>query len=109
MRDLEMTPGPEPVPDPILLVRINESYWLLQGEAHLNALLAKSAPYPTPVRCLSFDSVIELRMALIRLAEAAGETIEPPALADLWGIHPAIVERLKRDQEFQLVAPEELG
>ena len=76
----------------ILLGQVANAYWLLEGEEHLDALLSGKAPYPTPVRCLRFSSSIHIQ-ALMPEGQQAGH---------LWGVHPAIIERLKRRDELMV-------
>ncbi|MGR3780002.1 MAG: hypothetical protein ACU0DT_01910 [Albimonas sp.] len=90
MRDLASLP-PRDEPEGILLARVEGRFWLLAGEAHLDALLANRPGYPTPVRCLRFGSDLGLRRFL------ADQGAEPEAL---WSIHPAIVARLVRHDEL---------
>ncbi|SFH79818.1 hypothetical protein [Albimonas pacifica] len=90
MRDLASIP-PEGEPGAIVLARVEGRFWLLAGEAHLDALLANRPGYPTPVRCLRFEGDSDMRRFL-HARGAAGEA--------LWGIHPAIVARLERNDEL---------
>ena len=76
--------------DRILLVQVREAYWLLEGEHHLNAMLSGLEPFPTPVRCVRFETEIELNLFL-----PEGQT-----LMSLWGINPAIITRLKENNEL---------
>ncbi|MEL6478804.1 MAG: hypothetical protein AAFR17_15850 [Pseudomonadota bacterium] len=81
--------------DRIILVAVKESYWLLEGEPHLNAMLSDMAPFPKPVRCVQFDSEFDLNLFL-----PDGQN-----LMGLWGINPAIVERLKKKNELVVIDP----
>lgn len=82
----------------ILLARIGNACWLIEGEAHLDALLTSTDGYPTPVRCLSLSSMDALDALL-------PEGLETGAL---WAIHPAIVARLERDGQLKVTTlPEE--
>lgn len=74
----------------IVLVQVKNSYWLLEGEEHIDALLSGLRPYPKPVRCLAFDSEFELNLYL-----GDGQS-----LMNLWGINPLIVERLRKNNEM---------
>ncbi|MEC9431550.1 MAG: hypothetical protein VYD87_01470 [Pseudomonadota bacterium] len=83
--------GPENV---IVLARVpGGGCWMLEGEAHLDALLSNSAPYPLPVRCIDFASEAALSRAL-----AGG-----PPLSGLWRIHPAILRRLVRADQLAVI------
>lgn len=82
----------------ILLARIGDACWLIDGEAHLDAMLTTTDGYPTPVRCLTLPSMDALDALL-------PEGLETGAL---WAIHPAIVARLERDGQLVVSAlPEE--
>lgn len=94
MRDHDHNPPEEPA-DFILLAQVGRAWWLLEGEAHLNALLSNLAPYPKPVRCLRFETELDLRMAM-------PEGLSPTAL---WSIHPGIVDRLIRNDELLMLDP----
>lgn len=81
--------------DRIVLVAIKQSYWLLEGEPYLNAMLSDSEPFPKPVHCVQFDSEFDLNLFL-----PDGQSV-----MNLWGINPAIVERLKRKNELVVIDP----
>ncbi|XDA99858.1 hypothetical protein AB1M95_08150 [Sulfitobacter sp. LCG007] len=71
----------------ILLARIGEQVWLIEGEAHLSAMLTTTDGFPTPVHCITPASV-----------DALGALLpEGTELGDLWAIHPAIAARLESD------------
>jgi len=73
--------------DTIILVGYEDSYWLLRGEKYLSAMLSAEDYYPTPVTYIEYDSMFELTMDL-----------EEGVLLDaLWGIHPGIIGRLRRE------------
>lgn len=83
----------------IVLIRAEGSCWLIEGERHMNAMLSNLEDFPRPVRCINFESRIEI---LAFLPDDAG-------LDELWAINPEIVARLERDgdlQEMTVVAPE---
>ncbi|WP_095587979.1 hypothetical protein [Actibacterium ureilyticum] len=76
---------------PITLISIErKSYYLYDGEEHIDQLLLADGDFPTPVRCVHFESVIALRLML-------GEDIN---LTSYWGIHPQIVDRLRADDQL---------
>ena len=81
--------------DRILLVAVKESYWLLEGEPHLNAMLSGLEPFPKPVRCLRFESEFDLNLFL-----PDGQSV-----MTLWGINPAIIQRLKEKNELMVIDP----
>lgn len=73
---------------PIVLIGAEESYWLLSGEEYLSAMLSAEEFYPTPVIYFEYDSMYELNMDLE----------EGVLLNSLWGIHPGIIGRLRREE-----------
>lgn len=79
--------------DRIVLAQVNEAYWMLEGEPYLNAMLSGLDPVPKPVRCLQFRTVFDLGLFL-----PVGQS-----LASLWGINPAIVDRLRRNDDLVVV------
>ncbi|MBD8891290.1 hypothetical protein [Roseibium litorale] len=81
----------------VLLGQVGNAYWLLDGEEHLDALLSGQESYPAPVKCLRFSSSFHMQ-ALMPMGQQTGH---------LWGVHPAIIERLKRRGELMVfTAPE---
>ena len=82
----------------IVLICANESYWVAEGEAHLDIMLQGNTGYPTPVGVLHFSSVKALEANL-------GSTLKD---ANLWAVHPAIIERLRDDHHLLeiVVAPD---
>ncbi len=78
----------------IILVHNGSNYWLLQGDDHIDGLLALDGSYPRPVRCMMFASSYDLS---VYLASAS--------LGDLWAIHPAIVRHLRTSEELIEVSP----
>ena len=85
--------------DRIVLARVDEAYWMLEGERYLNAMLSGREAVPKPVRCLQFRTVFDLGLFL-----PVGQD-----LASLWGINPAIVDRLRRNDELVVVEMPEDG
>lgn len=81
----------------ILLVSLNERFWLLKGEKHINALLSGSDNFPKPVGCLVFKDYSRLK------------TIIPGGLdfGSLWLINPNIVTRLKEEKQLVELFPED--
>lgn len=74
--------------DPIILIGADGSYWLLSGEEYLSAMLSAEEFYPTPVIYYEYSSLYELNLDL-------EEGVE---LNSLWGIHPGIIGRLRREE-----------
>ncbi len=74
--------------DQIVLIGSEDSYWLLQGEEYLSAMLSAEEFYPTPVIYYEYDSMYELSMDLE----------EGVLIGALWGIHPGIIGRLRREE-----------
>ncbi len=75
----------------IVLIGAEESYWLLKGEEYLSAMLSGEEFYPTPVIYYEYDSMYELNMDLD----------EGVLLSSLWGIHPGIIGRLRREDHIK--------
>lgn len=71
----------------IVLIGFEDSYWLLHGEKYLSAMLSAEEYYPTPVIYYEYDSMFELTMDLE----------EGVLIGALWGIHPGIIGRLRRE------------
>ncbi|MCV2869194.1 hypothetical protein OEW28_11200 [Defluviimonas sp. WL0002] len=74
----------------MILLRINETYWLFEGEEFLSPMLKGSGYFPTPVICYRFEDHLTLRAFI-----GAGRP-----MTDFWGINPDIVERLRRDEHL---------
>ncbi|MBL1437529.1 MAG: hypothetical protein COB08_015180 [Rhodobacteraceae bacterium] len=77
--------------DPIILIGTEDSHWLLRGEEYLSAMLSGEEFYPTPVIYYQYDSLYELSMDLE----------EGVLIGSLWGIHPGIISRLKREEHIK--------
>ncbi len=77
----------------IVLVEVNQSFWLLDGEVYLNAMISNLGTYPKPVRCLRLQTVAELNDLL---PDGAGVNA-------LWAVHPSVIERLKQNDELVVV------
>ncbi|NOR63317.1 MAG: hypothetical protein GQ535_12595 [Rhodobacteraceae bacterium] len=75
----------------VIVIGAEESYWLLSGEEYLSAMLSGEEYYPTPVIFYEYDSLFELNM----------ELKEGVTLNSLWGIHPGIIGRLRRDEHIK--------
>ncbi len=74
--------------DQIVLIGFGDSYWLLHGEEYLSAMLSAEEFYPTPVIYYEYDSMFELTLDLE----------EGVLIGALWGIHPGIIGRLRREE-----------
>lgn len=72
----------------IIIITMNQSYWLANGIVHLDAILMGGAPYPTPIRCVRFRDAWHLQSYI------------PDGTQGLWAIHPEIIARLRRDGEL---------
>ncbi len=70
----------------IVLIGIGKTqFFLYRGDEYINQLLLKDGDFPTPVRCLNYNSIIDVRLGL-------GEVVN---VSQYWGIHPDIVARLR--------------
>ena len=76
----------EPVSE-IILLKIAESYYLAEGEEYLSELMLVDGTFPKPLRCLNFEDAF-------KFSTFSGGTI---SLADLWGINPKIISRLRQE------------
>jgi len=88
---------PEETPDRLILIAIEERYWLFEGEEFLGAMLRGSGFFPKPVQCLRFKDSFEMRIFL---------GPERP-MNKFWLINPDIIERLRRnDHLLEIEGPE---
>ncbi|MEM7240061.1 MAG: hypothetical protein AAF501_19840 [Pseudomonadota bacterium] len=86
---------PEENEERIVLISCNESYWMLEGEDHIQAMLTDLKPFPKPVRCISFENQLDLALFLPK----------GTALNELWGINPLIVARLREKNQLIEISP----
>lgn len=97
MRDTgPQSPPPGNGSDQIVIGAAANKYWLMQGEAHLSAMLAGTDPYPTPVLCVTFQTVEDFEALL---------NTENVTLESLWNINDAVIARLRRDDEIVDITP----
>ncbi|MCH2164938.1 MAG: hypothetical protein MK098_09840 [Marinovum sp.] len=85
MNDTQTKELPETQPEITLIAFDRKSFFLFDGEQHLNQLLLADGEFPKPVLCVHFASKFDASLTL-------GEDV---GLGDLWGIHPEIIERLR--------------
>ena len=78
----------------ILLADLHGSILLIEGEAHLDAMLTTKDGFPTPVRYIRIDSTAALDALL-------PDDVE---IDSLWAIHPEIVARLEADGQLAMTA-----
>ena len=81
-----MPEGDEPEAE-IVLIDVAGRFFLVEGEEYLSQLMIVDGTFPKPVRCVKFNDVFEL-------STFTGGTAN---LADLWGINPEIISRLRAD------------
>lgn len=74
----------------IVLLCIGQKYWLGQGDEWLHQMLTGEGDFPKPVMCVTFRDAFELGQFM------GGSQ----SVADLWGINPDIVARLRRDNHL---------
>lgn len=86
--------------DHVILAQVADTHWVLQGENHLNALLTGQGAYPTPVRSVIFESAAALDVFL---------QTQDVQLGSLWSVHPAIINRLKSNDELVEITPPSVG
>lgn len=77
----------------VTLLHSGETYWFYEGEEYIDAVLSKNDYYPVPVRCVSFRSAFEMHDFL------SGSVV----MDTMWKVHPAIVDRLRADDELEEV------
>lgn len=76
--------------DLVVLVGIGESYWLLEGEPYLSAVLSAEEYYPTPIICRSYKDMYELQM----------DMPEGTLVGNLWAVNPLIIARLHKQKHI---------
>ncbi|EAQ03156.1 hypothetical protein OB2597_13468 [Pseudooceanicola batsensis HTCC2597] len=75
----------------IILIGVGEeNYFLYRGEEYLSQLLLADGTYPTPVCCLRFANVLDVKLML-------GESV---SVANNWAVHPEVVARLRKDEKL---------
>ena len=77
-------------PDIILIGIDRKSYYLYKGEAHLDQLLLADGEFPRPVLCIHFKRALDAKLVI-------GQAVN---IAQMWGIHPEIVKRLRNDEHL---------
>ncbi len=88
MNEFGEEPGVEP--EIVFLGISRKSYYLLEGDDHLNELLLSDGTFPRPILCLHFETILDVRIKL-------GESV---SVGQLWAIHPEIVARLRNDEDL---------
>jgi hypothetical protein len=78
----------------IVLLGLEQSWWLYQGDAYLSPLISGQGSFPTPIRCLVFENILQLRRYV-------GSAV---SLVEYWGINPDVIERLRSDGHLLEVA-----
>lgn len=89
MNHMSDLPGPEPdknEPDIILLGISKTSYYLFKGDEYVNQIMLVDGVFPKPILCVHFDSVFDAKRVI-------GDALN---IQQCWGIHPDIVERLRK-------------
>ena len=89
MNKMGYTPDPERDDEPaIILLGIDQSsYYVYKGDEFLNQMLLVDGVFPKPIFCMHFETIFDASLAL-------GEGF---SLANLWAIHPEILERLRSE------------
>ena len=84
-------PDREPREPDIILIGIDrQAYYLYKGEAHLDQLLLADGEFPRPVLCVHFKRALDVKMVI-------GQGV---SVAQMWGIHPEIISRLRDDEDL---------
>lgn len=85
MNDMSQQPKPDGEYEIVLLGIKGADFYLLDGEKHLDQMLLADGDFPRPILMLNFSDVFSAKQTL-------GSDF---SLVGLWGVHPAIVERLR--------------
>jgi hypothetical protein len=80
----------------ILLISVNERFWLVRGSEHIDPMLANNGYFPTPVGCVVFRTHARMRDFLPQGLD----------LGSCWMINPLIVMRLKENEQLVELFPE---
>ncbi|MEM9247630.1 MAG: hypothetical protein AAGB05_02925 [Pseudomonadota bacterium] len=90
MKDTQEEPqgGGNEDPEITLIAVANETFYIVEGEEHLDEMLIVDGTYPTPILMIHFDTVQDIHAKM-------GETIN---MAQYWTIHPKIIARLRDDK-----------
>ncbi len=84
-------PDREPKEPDIIIIGIDrQAYYLYKGEDHLDQLLLADGEFPRPVLCVHFKKAFDVKMVI-------GQSV---SVAQMWGIHPEIVSRLRDDKDL---------
>lgn len=76
---------------PIILLGIQKrSYYVYKGEEFLNQILLADGEFPSPILCVNFETIIDVKRVI-------GENF---SLAAYWMIHPEIIDRLRADKHL---------
>ena len=82
---------PQDGPDgSILMLVVDETYYLAVGEEHMDQIMLVDGTFPKPIRCMKFRDQLHLKTF------SNGKA----SLANLWAINPIVIERLRRDQHL---------
>lgn len=81
--------GPEE-PEIIILGIDGQAYYLYKGEAYLDQLLLADGEFPRPVLCVHFKTALDVKTVIG----------EGTSVAQMWGINPEIVSRLRDDKDL---------
>lgn len=76
-------------PAEVVIISLQDRYWLANGIDHLDAILAGERTYPTPVMCVAFRD----QKHLASYIEGGTD--------GLWILRIEIVERLRREGELR--------
>lgn len=80
----------------ILLVSVNDRFWLVKGMKHLDPMLAGSDDFPKPVGCVVFRTHARMR----------GFLPEGLDLGACWQINSWVILRLKEQEQLVELFPE---
>lgn len=80
----------------IMLIAMNDRFWLARGEQHMTAMLSGEGEFPTPVAVMNFENHFKLRAFLPEGTDLGG----------MWQINPLIVVRLRENDQIVDLYPD---
>ncbi|MEM0937131.1 MAG: hypothetical protein AAF865_17380 [Pseudomonadota bacterium] len=93
MKDTHDEPqsGGDAEPEITLIAVADETFYIVEGDEYLDQILLVDGIYPTPILCIHFETINDIR-------EAMGEAVD---MSEYWTIHPKIIKRF-RDSKIMI-------
>ncbi len=88
--DAKQPEGEDPGGIVLIHIKDRDTYYIIEGSEHMHEMMLVDGSFPKPVRCVGFETIIELNAFTDGTAN----------LSDLWGINPEIIKRLRRDKHL---------